>query len=117
MQVNTCQDDIDVAYWWVIILVGFNFLSSTFTYILNRLGYCKALDMIVDARDDPEYNQNFDDSRIAVYFIITISSWVLLLLWVLLPFCSIPLLSAIISCFNQKTETQEAINLQSKSTA
>lgn len=96
MQVKTSQNNIDVAYWWVMTLVVVNFISSLLTFLLNSVALCSSIDQMIELKDDDGYGYLTINTRSKVLVTLCAISWTIQILWVLLPFLSVPIISRIV---------------------
>lgn len=95
LQFPAGQKNMDVAYWWVIILTIANLINALFRCLVNKFTTCPFIEELKESHDNGD-GFYFSSSGAKALEIISAALIILELLFMTLPFVSIPLVKKIV---------------------
>ena len=95
---EVCQQNSDIAYWWVMFLTLLNLFNSFLRSSINRVMICPNLTEFKAAQDSD--SQYYSSNGMKVVYFLNIFLILVEIAFILFPFLSIPVVSLIMSKFN-----------------
>lgn len=95
---EVCQQNSDIAYWWVMFLTLLNLLNSFLRSSINRVMICPNLIEFKAAIDSD--SQYYSSNGMKAVYLINMLLILVELAFILFPFLSIPIVSLITNKFN-----------------
>ena len=102
LQFNTCQHDIDAAYWWVMFMSIHSQANIFGTYLYNKLENCPTVDAYIQNLEAGNQEQFYSTMAAKIAYYVLLVSVILQIIWITFSFLTIPFCLRFVSKIESK---------------